>query len=101
VHLRFDINASSLPDFYKKRLLNYRDKRITKDGIIIIKSQEFRSQEKNKEEAFIRLRDIIIRATTIQKNRRATRPSRNSQKRRMDNKSARGKIKANRKKVDY
>jgi ribosome-associated protein len=78
-----------------------RDQRITKDGVIVIKSQDFRSQDKNRNEALSRLRDIIMKATTVQKKRRPTKPTRNSQKRRMDNKSARGKIKASRKKVDY
>ncbi len=93
IHLRFDINASSLPDFYKQRLLALRDKRITKDGVIIIKAQKYRTQEKNRDDAFERLRDIIKTVTTVQKVRRPTKPSRSSQKRRMDSKTQRSKIK--------
>ena len=94
IHLRFDINASSLPEFYKQRLLSLRDKRISKEGVIIIKAQQFRTQEKNREDAFKRLMEIIKGATVVQKVRRPTKPSRGSQKRRMDNKARRSKIKA-------
>ncbi|MDP3465994.1 MAG: alternative ribosome rescue aminoacyl-tRNA hydrolase ArfB, partial [Sulfuricurvum sp.] len=83
IHLRFDINASSLPDLYKERLLALTDHRITKDGIINIKSQESRSQEENKEAALERLRELIKSVTVIQKKRKPTKPTRNSQKRRM------------------
>jgi len=93
IHLRFDINASSLPDFYKQRLLALRDKRITKDGVIIIKAQKYRTQEKNRDDAFERLAEIIKGVTAVQKARRPTKPSRNSQKRRMDSKTQRSKIK--------
>ena len=94
IHLRFDINASSLPEFYKQRLLSLRDKRISKEGVIIIKAQQFRTQEKNREDAFKRLMEIIKGATVVQKVRRPTKPSRGSQKRRMDNKARRSKTKA-------
>ena len=93
IHLRFDINASSLPDFYKQRLLALRDKRITKDGVIIIKAQKYRTQEKNRDDALERLAEIIKGVTAVQKARRPTKPSRNSQKRRMDSKTQRSKIK--------
>ncbi len=99
IHLRFDIQASSLPDFYKQRLLNLRDKRISKDGIIIIKAQTHRSQEKNREDALARLIELITQVLTVHKTRRATKPTRGSQQRRLDKKSQRGKIKALRAKV--
>jgi ribosome-associated protein len=67
IHLRFDIKASSLPEFYKQQLLNLRDKRITKEGVIIIKAQKYRTQEKNREDAFERLREMIKQVTIVQK----------------------------------
>lgn len=94
VHLRFDIRASSLPVFYKDRLLALRDQRITKDGIVIIKAQTTRSQEANKEEAFNRLKELIQTATKIQKKRRPTKPSRNSQRKRMDSKTKHSRTKS-------
>jgi len=100
IHLRFDINASSLLDIYKERLLEITDHRITKDGIINIKSQESRSQEENKESALERLRELIKSVTIVQKKRRATKPTRNSQKRRMDSKTKHGNTKKMRGKVD-
>lgn len=99
IHLRFDIKASSLPDFYKERLLALRDQRITKDGVIIIKAQQFRTQEKNKQEALDRLVEIIKSAVIVQKTRRATKATKGSQKRRMDRKTRHGKTKALRGKV--
>jgi ribosome-associated protein len=99
IHLRLDINASSLPEFYKQRLLSLRDKRITKDGVIIIKAQKHRTQEKNREDALERLKEIIKNVTTVQKVRRPTKPTRGSQKRRMDSKTQRSKTKALRGKV--
>ena len=101
IHLRFDIGASSLPDFYKQRLVQKRDKRISADGIIVIKAQRFRSQDRNREDALERLRDIIRSVAITRKKRKATRPSRSSQKKRMDSKTRRGKIKSMRGKVDY
>lgn len=101
IHLRFDIKASTLPDFYKERLLGLSDHRITKDGLIIIKSQEHRSQELNKQAAFDRLVALIRQAVVTQKARRATKPSRSSQKKRMDKKTKHGKTKSMRGKVDY
>lgn len=99
IHLRFDINASSLPDFYKERLLASKDQRITKEGVIVIKAQQFRTQEKNREDALERLRELIKKATVIQKTRRPTKPTKSSQKKRMDKKTQRGKVKAMRGKV--
>jgi len=100
IHLRFDINSSTLPDFYKERLLAITDHRITKDGIINIKSQESRSQEENKEAALERLRDLIKSVTIVQKKRKPTKPTKNSQKRRMDSKTKHGNIKKMRGKVN-
>lgn len=94
IHLRFNINASSLPDFYKQRLLNLQDSRINKEGIIVIKAQQYRTQEKNRENALERLKEIIKKAITVQKKRRPTKPSRGSQKRRLDSKTRRSKTKA-------
>lgn len=94
IHLRFDINKSSLPDFYKQRLLNLNDKRISKDGVIIIKAQKFRTQEKNRDDALERLRQLIKSVTVVQKARRPTRPTKSSQKKRLDSKTQRGKTKA-------
>jgi len=100
IHLRFDIKASSLSDDVKTKLLFHRDKRISKDGVIIIKAQKYRSQEMNKEEALTRLTELILLVTKKVKVRRGTRPTKNSQKRRMDSKTKRGKIKSLRGKVD-
>ena len=101
IHLRFDVGASSLPDFYKQRLAQKRDSRITGNGVIVIKAQRFRSQDRNREDALDRLRDIIRSVASTQKKRRATRPTRSSQKKRMDSKTRRGQVKSMRKKVDY
>lgn len=100
IHLRFDIKASTLPDFYKERLLALTDHRITKEGIINIKSQESRSQEENKLAALERLKELIKSVTVVQKKRRPTKPTRNSQKRRMDSKTKHGNIKKMRGKVN-
>jgi len=100
IHLRFDINASSLPEFPKQTLLAKSDQRISKDGIIIIKAQQFRTQEKNRDDALSRLRDLIKDAIKTLPPRRATKPTKGSQKRRMDSKSQRGKIKALRGRID-
>ncbi len=101
VHLRFDISASSLPDFYKQRLLMLSDQRITKEGVIVIKAQEFRSQEKNREDALARLLSLIKGVAIVQKKRKPTKPSRASQKKRMDRKTKKGQLKSLRGKVDY
>ena len=92
IHLRFDIRASSLPDFYKDRLLALRDHRITKEGIIIIKAQKSRSQDTNKENALERLQALIQKASVVQKKRKATKPTKGSKKRRVDAKVKRGKV---------
>lgn len=100
IHLRFDINNSTLPPFYKERLLKLSDSRITSDGVIIIKAQRFRTQEKNKEDALSRLQELIKSAAVVEKARRPTRPTKGSKMRRMDKKTQRGKTKALRGKVD-
>jgi ribosome-associated protein len=94
VHLRFDIRASSLPDEVKARLLARRDQRISGEGVIIIKAQQHRSLEKNRAEALARLRALVCAAATIQRPRRATRPTAASQKRRIESKLRRGQVKA-------
>ncbi|MBX9912658.1 MAG: aminoacyl-tRNA hydrolase [Pseudomonadaceae bacterium] len=101
VHLRFDIHASSLPPFYKQRLLALRDSRITEGGVIILKAQQYRTQELNREDALERLKELILAATKIEKARRPTKPTLGSKKRRLEGKSQRGSIKAGRGKVDY
>jgi len=100
IHLRFDIKSSTLPDFYKQRLLALSDHRVTEDGVIILKAQVHRTQEKNRDEALMRLKELILSAVKIQKSRKATRPTRNSQKRRVDNKKRHGNTKALRGKVN-
>ena len=99
IHLRFDINESSLPDFYKQRLLNLRDRRISKEGVIVIKAQQFRTQEKNREDALERLQELIKSVAVVVKVRRPTKATRGSQKRRLDSKARRSKTKALRGKV--
>lgn len=99
IHLRFDVNASSLPDFYKQRLLNLSDRRISKDGVIVIKAQQFRTQEKNRQDALERLQALISGAAVTRKVRRPTAPSKGSKQRRLDGKTRRGKTKALRGKV--
>lgn len=99
IHLRFDIRASSLPEFYKERLLALKDSRISKEGVLVIKAQQFRTQEKNREDALERLKTLILDATKVQKTRRPTKPSRSSQNKRMDKKNQRGQIKSLRGKV--
>ncbi len=100
IHLRFDINASSLPPFYKERLLALRDSRITSEGVIVIKAQQYRTQEMNREDAINRLREMILAAGVVQKKRRPTRPTRSSQVKRVDGKVKRGQTKQLRGKVD-
>jgi ribosome-associated protein len=101
VHLRFDIHASSLPPFYKERLLALRDSRITESGVIILKAQQYRTQEQNRADALERLKELILAATKVEKTRRPTKPTLGSKKRRLEGKSQRGSIKAGRGKVDY
>ena len=99
IHLRFDIVASSLPDFYKTRLLNLSDRRISKEGVIIIKAQRFRTQEKNRDEALERLRALIKSVAVVQKKRLATKPSRAAKTKRLEAKNRRGRDKQLRRKV--
>jgi ribosome-associated protein len=102
VHLRFDIRASSLPDFYKKRLLKFNDQRITREGVIVIKAQQYRSQEKNRQEALSRLRELVKCVAVTRKKRTPTKPTGSAVKKRLDRKSRRGKIKVLRgKATDY
>lgn len=99
VHLRFDILHSTLPPFYKERLMAVSDQRISKDGIVIIKAQSFRTLELNKEDALDRLKELIQEAVKFQKARRPTKPTKGSQRRRVDTKTQKGKTKALRGKV--
>lgn len=99
IHLRFDVRASSLPEHIKERLLALNDQRISKDGVVIIKAQAHRSQEKNKEEALERLHEMVASIAVLPRVRRPTKPTRSSQNKRMDKKSNRGQIKAMRGKI--
>lgn len=94
IHLRFDISASSLPAFYKERLLNLKDKRINKEGVLVIKAQKFRTQEKNRTDALERLQTLIKSVSNVQKTRRPTKPSRGARNKRMDRKTQRGRTKS-------
>ncbi len=93
IHLRFDIQNSSLPDEVKEKILVLNDKRISKIGIIVIKAQKFRSQEKNREDALNRLAALILKSMVKQKKRRPTRPSKSAKKKRLDKKTKHGKLK--------
>ena len=99
IHLRFDIRASSLPEVYKQRLLALSDHRISNDGIVVIKAQQFRSQDKNRSAALARLAELVNGVTLTPKKRKPTKPSRASRIRRMDNKTRRGQTKRLRGKV--
>ncbi|MGX5172464.1 alternative ribosome rescue aminoacyl-tRNA hydrolase ArfB [Aliikangiella sp. IMCC44653] len=99
IHLRFDIAESSLPEFYKQRLLTTNDTRVSKDGVVIIKAQQFRTQEKNRNDAINRLIDFIQQSTKVLPPRRATKPSKNSQTKRMDRKTKHSQKKSLRGKV--
>jgi len=101
IHLRFDIHASSLPQVYKERLCTRRDQRITDEGVIIIKAQRFRSQEKNRADAMERLRSLIQSVARERKKRKPTKPSRSSQKKRVDRKTKRGQLKTLRGSVEH
>ena len=101
IHLRFNINASSLPSIYRERLLALKDSRINKDGVIIIKAQQHRTQEKNRTDALERLQQLIQSITVVQKTRRATKPTKGSQRRRVDAKTQKGKTKALRGKPSF
>ncbi len=93
VHIRFDIKGSSLPDFCKHRLLGVSNHHITKEGVIVIKAQQHRSQEKNRDDGLNRLRRIILKAMVVQKKRKKTMPTRSSRIKRLDGKTRRGQIK--------
>ncbi len=99
VHLRFDILASSLPAHLKQRLLALNDQRITKDGVVVIKAQAHRSQEKNKADALLRLHEMVESIAVLPTIRHPTRPTRSSQTKRLDRKNSRGEIKTTRRKV--
>lgn len=100
IHLRFDIPASSLPEPIKQRLLEQRDQRISKDGVLVIKAQQHRTQELNRADALARLQDAVARASYRPKPRKATRPTRSSQRKRLDSKTRRGQTKAQRQRPD-
>jgi len=100
IHLRFDIRASSLPEFYKERLLALRDQRITKDGVVVIKAQQHRTQEKNRDDALLRLGQLIRAVAVVQKTRYITKPSKGAKRRRADDKTRRGRVKSLRGRVD-
>lgn len=99
IHLQFDSQNSSLPDVYKQAVLTSRDRRVSRDGTITIKAQRFRSQDRNREDAFDRLADLLRNVYRPQKKRVATRPGKAARKRRMDSKTKRGAVKAKRGKV--
>jgi ribosome-associated protein len=92
-HLRFDIRASSLPEQVKERLIASRDQRITREGVLVIKAQQHRSLERNREEALARLHELVERAAHVPKPRRPTRPTRSSKARRLEEKTRRGEVK--------
>ena len=98
--MRFDINASSLPQIYKDKLLRLNDQRITREGVIVIKAQTYRTQEKNREEALSRLGDLIRSVTIIRRKRKATRPTASARQKRLDRKVKRGRLKIMRSRVD-
>ena len=99
IHLRFDIKASTLPERYKLRLLALRDHRVSREGVVIIKAQRYRTQEKNRQDALDRLGDLIRKVTVEPRTRKATRPTLASRQRRLDSKTRKGQIKALRKKI--
>ncbi|HEU6455001.1 MAG TPA: alternative ribosome rescue aminoacyl-tRNA hydrolase ArfB [Roseateles sp.] len=101
VHLRFDIRASSLPEAVKVRLLAWPDQRITADGVVVIKAQDSRSLERNRADALARLIELVQAAAHVPKARRATKPTYGSQQRRLEGKSKRSDVKANRRAKDY
>jgi ribosome-associated protein len=99
IHLRFDIAASSLPDQYKERLLALQDHRITSQGVVVIKAQQYRTQERNRQDALDRLKNLLQSVMTEPRRRIATRPSRAVKRRRLDEKARRGHLKSLRKKI--
>jgi len=100
VHLRYDVPASSLPDEIKERLLAVSDQRITQDGVVVIKAQSHRNQEMNLQDAMQRLHELIAQAAHVPKARKATKPTRASQRRRVEGKKRDGMTKSLRRKVD-
>ena len=101
IHLRFDIPASSLPDVYKQKLLKLNDSRISQNGIVVIKAQQFRSQGQNKEDALNRLKNLIRSVLIVKKKRLPTKVSKTAKRKRLDNKAKRGQVKASRSKIEY
>jgi ribosome-associated protein len=99
IHLRFDVRSSSLPEALKERLLRLRDHRISREGVVVIKAQQHRSQEQNREEALRRLQELVLRATVRRRPRRPTRPTAGSHRRRLEAKIRRGRVKAGRGRV--
>jgi ribosome-associated protein len=99
IHLRFDLRASSLPEEFKQKLLALPDRRISRDGVIIIKAQRYRSQEKNRADALLRLQELVRRAGMKRKKRVPTKPTRGARERRLGEKTRRGRVKALRRKV--
>jgi ribosome-associated protein len=96
LHLRYDIRASSLPEAVKARLLARSDQRITAEGIIVIKAQRYRSQDKNRADALARLQELVAEAAAVEKPRKPTRPPKSAKRRRIDSKVKRGQLKATR-----
>lgn len=101
IHLQFSVPHSTLPDVYKQRILAQRDSRISKDGVITIKAQQFRTQEQNREDALARLKEMIVAAMVVQKKRRETKPTRASKERRLKGKSMKAQTKLLRGKVNH
>ena len=99
IHLRFDITASSLPDQYKTRLLALQDQRITSQGVVVIKAQQYRTQERNRLDALDRLKNLLLSVMEEPRRRIATRPSRSVKRKRLDEKARRGQLKSLRKKI--
>ena len=100
VHLRFDIRASSLPDSCKEQLLQLRDQRITREGVVVIKAQQHRSQDQNRSAALERLHELVARAVIRRAKRKPTRPTKSSKRKRLDSKVRRGRIKALRSRIE-
>ncbi|MGJ7093966.1 alternative ribosome rescue aminoacyl-tRNA hydrolase ArfB [Vibrio hannami] len=101
IHLRFDIKHSTLPDIYKQKLLALSDNRISKEGVIVIKAQTYRTQEQNREDALNRLKELIVSSMVTVKKRRPTKPTKASQRRRVDAKKRNGATKSLRGKVSF
>lgn len=101
IHLRFDIRASSLSYLHKDKLLRLKESRISKDGVIVIKAQQFRTQQQNKEDALKRLKQIIKSASILNKKRILTKPTKGAKKKRLERKTKRSQLKASRKKIDF